>query len=173
MPSGEVAEMFSSYDLSIFSSGAGPGCAEIVEVASGGSSLSIGELWPDIDKLDKIRREDTSVVHTHDAALRGRKSIASAEKADRHSRYSGKKALLSDAAGPPNIKSKGHRSSFANRKAVQILSTAPRMILPHMRRSFVDRRYSPSTGMGVSEWEIILVELIHMRYIVKKEHDSD
>jgi hypothetical protein len=42
-----------------------------------------------------------------------------------------------------------------------------------MRRSFVDRRYSPSTGMDLSEWEIILDELIHMGYIVKEEPDSD
>jgi hypothetical protein len=53
-PSGEVAKMSSSYDLSLFSSGADTECAEIVEVAFGGLSLSIGELWPDIDKLDEI-----------------------------------------------------------------------------------------------------------------------
>jgi hypothetical protein len=47
------------------------------------------------------------------------------------------------------------------------------VILPHMRRSFVDRCFSPLTGMGLSEWEIILDELIHMGYIVKKEPDSD
>jgi hypothetical protein len=62
-PSGKVAEMSSSYDLSIFSSRADPKCVKIVEVVSGGSSLSIGELWPDIDKLDEIRHEDTSIVH--------------------------------------------------------------------------------------------------------------
>jgi hypothetical protein len=42
-----------------------------------------------------------------------------------------------------------------------------------MRRSFVDRRYSPSTGMCLSEWEVILDELIHMEYSEKEEPDSD
>jgi hypothetical protein len=42
-----------------------------------------------------------------------------------------------------------------------------------MWRSFVDRRYSPSTDMDHSEWEIVLDELIRMGYIVKRELDSD
>jgi hypothetical protein len=39
--------------------------------------------------------------------------------------------------------------------------------------SFVDKQYSPSTGMDQSEWEIILKELTRMGYIVKKEPNSD
>jgi hypothetical protein len=42
-----------------------------------------------------------------------------------------------------------------------------------MQRSFVDRQYSPLTDMDLSEWEIILDELTHMGYIVKKEPDND
>jgi hypothetical protein len=42
-----------------------------------------------------------------------------------------------------------------------------------MQRLFVDRQYSPSTGMGLSEWEIILEELTRMGYIVKKELNID
>jgi hypothetical protein len=42
-----------------------------------------------------------------------------------------------------------------------------------MQRSFVDRRYSPLTGMGLSEWEVIIDELIRMGYVVKEELDSD
>jgi hypothetical protein len=34
-------------------------------------------------------------------------------------------------------------------------------------------RSSPSTGMDRSKWEIILEELIHMGYIVKKEPVSE
>jgi hypothetical protein len=56
---------------------------------------------------------------------------------------------------------------------MRILSIAPGTISPRMRRSFVDRRYLPLTGMGLSEWEIILDELIHMGYIVKEEPHSD
>jgi hypothetical protein len=44
---------------------------------------------------------------------------------------------------------------------------------PRMQRLFVDRQYSPSTGMGLSEWEIILEELTRMGYIVKKELNID
>jgi hypothetical protein len=115
---GEVAKMSSSDDLSIFPSGANPKCAEIVEVASGGSSLSIGELWPDIDKFHKLWHKDTSVVHTRDVSLCGGKSIASAEKADRRSRHSGNKALLSDTPMPSNVKSNCRGSGFVKRKAV-------------------------------------------------------
>jgi hypothetical protein len=46
-------------------------------------------------------------------------------------------------------------------------------ISPRMRRSFVERRYLPSTGVEHSEWEIILEQLIHMGYIVKEETVSD
>jgi hypothetical protein len=173
MPSGEAAEMSSSYDLPIFSSGADHEYAKIVDVVSEGSSSSIEELWPDIDKLDEIWREDTSIVYTRDVSLRSRKSIASPEKVDRHSRCSGNKSLLSDAPKPSNIKSKGRGSDSMKRKPERIWSATPRTISPRMRRSFVDRRYSPSTGMCLSEWEIILDELIHMGYIVKEEPDSD
>jgi hypothetical protein len=54
-----------------------------------------------------------------------------------------------------------------------MLSAAPGAISPRMRRSFVDRRYSPLTGTGLSEWEDVLDELIRMAYIVKTEPDSD
>jgi hypothetical protein len=55
---------------------------------------------------------------------------------------------------------------------VQILLDAPRAVSPLMWRSFIDRQYSPSTGMDRSEWEIILEEIICMGYIVKKEPDD-
>jgi hypothetical protein len=46
------------------------------------------------------------------------------------------------------------------KKAAQILAAALGAISPHMRRSFVDRKYSPSTSMDRSEWEIILEDLL-------------
>jgi hypothetical protein len=115
-PSGEVAEKSSSYDLSIFSSGADSQGAEIVAIACEGSSPSIGELWPDIDKLDEIRHEDTSVVHTRDASVRGTRSTASAKKAGRRSRREGKNALLKDVPWTSNVKLKGHRGSSEKRE---------------------------------------------------------
>jgi hypothetical protein len=115
-PSGEVAEKSSFYDLSIFPSEADPECAEIVAVASRSSSLSIGDLCPHIDKLDEIQREDTSIVHTREVSIHGRKSTASVEKAGTRSRCKGNKALLKDDPGPSNIKSKGHGSGCAKGK---------------------------------------------------------
>jgi hypothetical protein len=47
------------------------------------------------------------------------------------------------------------------------------LFLPRMRRSFMDRQYSPSTGMDRSEWEITLEELTRMGLIVKREPVSD
>jgi hypothetical protein len=49
----------------------------------------------------------------------------------------------------------------------------PSELFHHMQMSFVDRQYSPSTGIDQSEWEIILMELTRMGYIVKKEPESD
>jgi hypothetical protein len=112
-------------------------------------------------------------VHTRDVSVRGNKSIALAERADRRSMCSGDKSLLSDAPGLSDIKLKAHVSGFVKRVAARILSAAPRAISLCMWGSFVDRRYSPSTGMDLSEWEIILDELIRMGYIVKEEPDSD
>jgi hypothetical protein len=63
------------------------------------------------------------------------------------------------------------RGSTKN-KAAWILADFPRAISPRMRRSFVDRHYSPSIGINRSEWDIILGELIRMGYIVKQEPDD-
>jgi hypothetical protein len=140
---------------------------------SGDSSPSIRELWPDIDKLDEISREGTSIMPAHDISVRGGRSTASVEKASRHSRHEDKKALLKDIPGVSNIESKSRGGSSTKREAAQILSAAPGAISLRMRRSFVNRRYSPSTGTSLSEWEVILDKLIRMEYIVKKEPDSD
>jgi hypothetical protein len=60
MPSGKVLEASSSCDLSILSLGANPQCAEGVSVAPEGSlSMSIRELWPNIDKLGEINHGGT------------------------------------------------------------------------------------------------------------------
>jgi hypothetical protein len=42
-----------------------------------------------------------------------------------------------------------------------------------MRHLFVDRQYSPLTGMDRSEWEIILEQLICMGFLVKQEPVSE
>jgi hypothetical protein len=92
------------------------------------------------------------------------------ENASKCSRREGKKGSLTSVVGTSNVISKGRGGNSMRREAARILSDGA--ISPRMRRSFVDRWYSPSIGMGLSEWEVILDELIRMGYIVKKEPDD-
>jgi hypothetical protein len=92
-PSGEVIEISSSYDLSIFLSGASSLHVKGVGATTAGSSPSIRELWPDIDKLDKINREDNSVVHIREVGLRDSESLALTKKTDKRVRHRRKKVL--------------------------------------------------------------------------------
>jgi hypothetical protein len=54
-------------------------------------------------------------------------------------------------------------------KAAWILADASSTILPHMKHLFVHRQCLPLTGMDRSMWEIILEELICIRFLVKLE----
>jgi hypothetical protein len=81
--------------------------------------------------------------------------------------------LLGDAPGPSVALPKSRGKGSAMRKAMHILFGDPGAISLCMRKSFVDRQYSPSTGMGLSEWAIILEEVRHMGYIVKEEPASN
>jgi hypothetical protein len=122
MPSGKV-EASSSYDFSIFSSGADPQRAK--SVTPEGSSLSIEELWPNRDKLDEIDGEGTSVINIPEVMLHDKKSLASAKKTDKYSRCQGKGALPSDAPWPSDVLPKSRRKGSTKKKAAQILSAAP------------------------------------------------
>jgi hypothetical protein len=103
---------------------------KVLKLHPEGSSSSIWELWPDIDKLEEIQHEDTFVLQTHDVPVRGRNVVASTEKADMRSRCGGDETLLNDAPGPSNIKSKGRVSGSVRKEAAQILSAAPGAISP-------------------------------------------
>jgi hypothetical protein len=78
-----------------------------------------------------------------------------------------------DEAPSPSAPPRGCGGGSAKKKVLRILVDAPRAILPRMRRSFVDMKYLPLTSMDRSEWEIILEELIRMRFIVKEEPVSE
>jgi hypothetical protein len=80
---------------------------------------------------------------------------------------------MNDTLRPSTAPPRGHGGGSTKNKAARVLSTAPGAILPHKQRSFVDRQYSPSTGIDRSEWEVILEELTWMGYIIKKEPESD
>jgi hypothetical protein len=123
--------------------------------------------------LDEINHRGVYVVDIPKVMPREERSRALVEKIDKHTRRRGKGALLNDGVGPSNILPKGCGKGSMKRKGAQIFSGAPRAISPHMRKSFVNTQYSPSSDMGLNEWEIILGELTHMGYIVKKEPDSD
>jgi hypothetical protein len=137
-PSDEVAEKSSSYDLSSFSSGGNSQGAKIIAAAPGDSSMSIGELCPDIDKLDEIPREATSIMCIPDILIRGRLSV-SAENASGCYGREGKHALLKDSPGSSKMKSKIHGGCSTKREAAWILSAILGATSMNMRRSFLDR----------------------------------
>jgi hypothetical protein len=172
--SGEVVEVSSSYDLPVFSPKID---AQFIKgggnAPEGSSSVSIGELWAEMDMMDEISHGATSVGNVPWNAHHERRSLPPVKKTGECASRTDKGALLNDTAGPSYAQLRGRRRYFTKNKAAQILSAAPRAISPRMWRSFVDRQYSPSIGMDLSEWEIILDELTHMGYIVKKEHNSD
>jgi hypothetical protein len=93
--------------------------------------------------------------------------------ANRRSGREGKRDSLSDIAGTSDFRSKGCIGGSVRKDVVQILSATPGAISPCMQRSLLDIRYSPSTGMGLCEWEIVLNELIRAGCIVKKEPDDN
>jgi hypothetical protein len=177
-PSGEIVEVSSSCDLSVFSLKTDAQFAEGGGNApKGSSSVSIGELWAEMDMMDEISHGGNSVGNVPRNAHHERMSLASVEKTGKHASHTDKGALLNDTSGPSNAqprgRGRGHGRCSMKNKATWILSAAPRAISLHMQRSFVDRQYSPSTSMDLSEWEIILDELTPMGYIVKIETDSD
>jgi hypothetical protein len=125
--------------LSIFSSGANFEAAEVVAATCKDSSPSIGELWPDIDKLDDPPCKDSSIVHARNALIREKRLAVSIGNTSKCSRHEGDKDSLTDVAGTSNIRSKRHKGGSARRDVVWILFAAPGAISPRMQRSFVDR----------------------------------
>jgi hypothetical protein len=109
-PNGEAAKTSSSYNLSIFSSGAECQCAKV-------SSPSIGELWLDIDKLDEVNREGASAAHNSGVVSHDKALLTLVEKTCTRSKRRRKIALLSDAPEPCKVKCKGHRKNSSKKKA--------------------------------------------------------
>jgi hypothetical protein len=139
--------------------------------------VSIGELWAEMDMMDAISCRGTSVGNVPRNAHHERRFMPLVETTGERTSCTDKGVLLDDTPGPSNAQPRGcrrgHGKYFAKNKATQILSAAPGAISPCMRRLFIDRQYSPSTSMDLSEWEIILDERTRIGYIVKKEPDSD
>jgi hypothetical protein len=172
-PSREAIEISScSCDLSIFSSKASSQCDKGTEAAPrGSSSASMGKLWPDVDKLDEISREGSS-GRDQRGVLRERCYVPSVMGTGSCVMPAARRASINDTPGPSFAPPRGHDGGSARSRAARIISDAPDAVSPPMQRSFIDWQYSLSTGMDHSEWKIILEELTHMGYIVKKEPDN-
>jgi hypothetical protein len=163
----------SSYGLSLFSLKAGSHLDKCTEAAPGeSSSVSVWELWPGIDLLDEPGLEGTSAVLTQgpwwDQVSRSHTDPQGSWRMDK-----GSSCVDRGAPGSSSVPQHGCGGSSAKNKATQILVDASRTIAPQMKHLFVDRQYSPSTGMDRSEWEIILEELIRMGFLVKQEPVSE
>jgi hypothetical protein len=139
-PSGEAVEKSSSYNLSIFSSGADSRGAEVVTAMCDDSSLSVVELWPDIDKLDNPYFGDISIVRTRDTTIHGIRSDTLIEDVDRFSGREGKHDSLSDVAMTSDFRSKGCVGGSTRKDTTRILSAAPGAISSRMEMSLLDRR---------------------------------
>jgi hypothetical protein len=137
-PSGEAVEKSRSYNLSIFSFGGNSEGAEVIAPHEN-SSPSIGELWPDIDKLDDPPHEDTTIVHAHNTSIHGKRSAAPIENTNKCSRRERNMDSSTDIAGTFDFRSKRHGGGSTRKEASRILSAAPGAIFPHMRMSFIDR----------------------------------
>jgi hypothetical protein len=88
-------------------------------------------------------------------------------------RDAAKGAALKQALGRSFALKKGCGGSSAKGKATRILATSFSDISLCIKRSFAERRYSPSTGIDRSKWEIILEQHLIMGLIVKKEVVSE
>jgi hypothetical protein len=110
MASGEVVEVSSSYDLSIFSP------KTDAQFSKGGgdaldrsSSMSIGELWAEMDILDAISHGDTSTGNVPRNVLREWRSLPSVKTTGERTSHMDKGALLDDTPGPSNAQPRGHK----------------------------------------------------------------
>jgi hypothetical protein len=102
-PSGEVVEVSSSYDLSIFSPKTDAQSAEGGGNApEGSSSVSIGELWAEMDMMDEISHGGTSVENVPRNLHHERRCLSSIEKTGERASRTDKGALLNDTLGPSN-----------------------------------------------------------------------
>jgi hypothetical protein len=135
--------------------------------------VSIGELCPDIDNLDGAIHEGTSTQSYQVNSPPGPSSGRSNRGMNEGVVHATRRASLDDAPGPSSTSPRGYGRGSVRNKVARILSDAPRAILLRTQRLFIDRQYSPSTGMDRSEWEIILEELTCMGYIVKQEHVNE
>jgi hypothetical protein len=178
-PRGDLVELSSSsYGLSLFYSKDGSHHDEGAGAPPGGSSsISIGDLWPSIDRLDEAGPEGPSAILGQnprgDQGSHSCTELQGSKRMGEGSSCASRVASVGEVLGPSYALPTGYGTGSVKNKAVWILADAPGVILSRMRQSFTDRQYSLSTSMDQSKWEIILEELTRMELIVKKEPVSD
>jgi hypothetical protein len=149
----------------------------------GSSSVSIDDLWPEINSVEGVG----CVVATMTATCGHLDASASCPMSDtgattKGTTVAGSKDLRNDSgfrqASEQVLDLKKNRGCGSVKdKVVKILAASEAGTFgdlpPRTRDSFLERRYSPSTGMESNEWEIILEQLLVMGLIVKHEVVSD
>jgi hypothetical protein len=100
------------------------------DVAEGSSSLSIGELWPDIDKVDEVNRGAMFVGDLSGSTDCERSLLALGVRVNEHVNPMNKRTLVDDAPGPSSAPPRGHGRGSTRKKATQILAAAPELSHP-------------------------------------------
>jgi hypothetical protein len=95
--------------LSIFSSQVDPHRAEGGgDTAEGSSSPSIGELWPDINKLDEVNSVASFTGDLPRSTLHERSFSTLVARVNKHADPTNKRTLVGDAPGPSSAALRGH-----------------------------------------------------------------
>jgi hypothetical protein len=147
------------------------------------SSVSIGDLWPEINRTESTGGEGAFVTAAHghlealvSHSLSGAR-VAMKGKTVVDSRDACEDCTFRQASERSSIQKKSYNGDSMKDKTAKFLIDSKAGTsddLPHcVRRSFNERRYSSSTGMDRSEWEIILEQLLVMGLILKEEVVSD
>jgi hypothetical protein len=130
--------------------------------------MSIGDLWPKINSSHGVDHEGAFGTATRNQLEASTSRPLSGVRGLKKRKIT-KGGRDATATAPPRSCGGGSAKS----KAARILTDASEYISPHIKRSFVKRRYSPSTSMDWRECEIILEQLIIMGYVVKQEVVSE
>jgi hypothetical protein len=148
----------SSYNLSVFSSKDGSyHDGGSVAALRESSSMSIGDLWPEVDSSCRANREGTFMTATHrqlEASSSHQLSgigRSKKRKTKQSRRDVTKGVALGQPLGPSSTPPKGCSGSSVRNKATRILADASRDISPRMKKSLAERRYSPSTDTDRNE----------------------
>jgi hypothetical protein len=103
-PSIGVIEISSSCDLSTFSLKVDSWCDGGAGAApEESSSVSIGELWPDIDKLDEINHGGASVESLPGGMLHDQSLLSLVVRMNKNVKRTTKRVVVDDALGPSTI----------------------------------------------------------------------